>query len=369
MSFMKYGTIEGLSKKDPFKQGFAQIFNHTKDNLLKNRIRILPESIGEPAALLDFIDYDFCLAFKTDGTGTKVLIADQMTEAIRRRKKYQPREIERLYECIGIDLVATNVNDVICLGATPLVLSDEIASGHYTKFTDREFVNGLYSGIKKGCDEANITVPCGESPTQVDIVKKNTVNITCSCIGIVKPKQKVILGKDIRSGDAIFGLHSSGIHVNGLSLARKLIEILSKGYFTKFGSKTLGEELLTPTRIYVKPILEMLDKQVPIHYMSNISGSAFRKVSRAKKPFTYVIEQLPQIPEILDYLQKLGNLSDKDMYETWNMGLGFMVIAPEREEEKMKKIAKKYKTNLLKLGYVETGKKSVVIKPKGIIYE
>ena len=358
---MKYVDIEGLEKKDPFKRGFLNLVKNTVFGLEKNGFSIVPQSLGEPATLIDFKKYDFYLAFKTDGVGTKSLISDTMAK--------KTKDIDKLYSGLGIDLIASNVNDLICLGATPIALSDEIAAGDYHTFTNKELIHGLYKGFEKGCKEAGITIPSGESPTLIDIVKSDTISITGSSIGIITPKNKAIFGQKLVADDAIFGLSSNGIHTNGLSLARKLVEKLPQGYFTKFGNHTIGEELLKPTKIYAKCVLEMLTKGVNIHYMSNISGSAFRKISRAKKDFIYIIEKLPPVPPILRYLQKIGNIPDNEAYETWNMGLGFVIFAPENEYDKIKKICRKYKIVFEPIGCVKKGKKQVIIKPIKTIYE
>ena len=364
---MKYSNIEGLEKKDPFKKGFIDLLEPTMGNLLKNRVKIIPESLGEPATLLDFLDYDFLLAFKTDGVGTKSLIADKMSEDIT-KKGISKISIAKLYSGLGVDVIASNVNDLICLGATPIALSDEIAVGNYKKFTNKKFIRGLYQGFKKGCQEAGIAIPCGESPTQVDIVAKKAINITGSSIGIVRPKNRAILGQKLKAGDVIFALSSNGIHTNGLSLARKIVEKLPHGYFTKFGRKTIGEELLTPTKIYVKPILEMINKGTKIHYMSHISGGAFRKIKRSKNNYTYIIKKSPKKPKVLEYLQKLSNMPNYEAYETWNMGIGYVIFAPSSEEKKMSKICKKYKLKLYRLGKVQKGPKKVIIEPLNIVY-
>jgi phosphoribosylformylglycinamidine cyclo-ligase len=149
------------------------------------------------------------------------------------------------------------------------------------------------------------------------------------------------------------------------------VEKLPKGYFTPMpaGVGTIGEELLMPTKIYVRPILEMLGKGVEIHYMSNISGGGFRKIMRAKKEFTYMIEDLPEVPKILQYLQRVARIPDQEAYETWNMGLGFAIFAPPKEQLLISKICKKYKVECLKIGYVTKGPKKVVIRPKSIEYK
>lgn len=357
---MRYSEIEGLTKKDSFKQGIVGLVKSTGKNLLANNVRIVPESLGEPAALLDFLDKDFYLAFKTDGVGTKSLIAETMSLRAG-KKKWLKKRIVNLYAGLGIDLIASNVNDLICLGATPVVLSDEVAVGNFRKFLDQDFVKGLLKGLKKGCQEAQITIPCGESPTLTNVIKPGACSITGSSIGIIRPKQQVIFGHYLQAGDIIYGLTTDGIHTNGLSLARKIVGKLAQGYFTKFGKWTVGEELLRPTKIYSQVVLEMI-KKLNIHYLSHISGSAFRKISRAKKPFTYKIDNLPKPPKILTALQKWGKVTDAEAYETWNMGLGMAIFAPADQEEKMATICRKYQIGFIKLGRVESGVKKVIIK-------
>lgn len=358
---MKYSEIEGLEKKDSFKKGFLNLVKKTSSALLKNGFSIVPQSLGEPASLIDFRKEDFYLAFKTDGVGTKSLIADTMAK--------KGKNVAKLYSGLGIDLIASNVNDLICLGATPIALSDEIAAGDYHTFTNIDLVKGLYKGFEKGCNEAGITIPSGESPTLIDIVNKNSISITGSAIGIIKPKEKAIFGQKLKEGDRIFGLSSSGIHTNGLSLARKLVEKLPQGYFTMFKNKTIGEALLIPTRIYVQPILEMLKKGVDIHYMTHISGSSFKKIMRAKKELTYVINYLPKPPEIMTYLSKLGSLPQSELFQTWNMGIGFVIFAPLSEKIKIENICTKFKIKVYNMGFIKKGKRQVVIKPHNIIYE
>lgn len=359
---MKYSTFVNYKILDPFKREIIKYLTPTFKNLEKFRIRILPASLGEPAILLDFLDYDFLLAFKSDGVGTKNKIADQMLE---KNPNLNP---QKLYSGFGIDLIAMNANDIICVGAKPLALSDEIASGDSRWFRNREKVKGLLLGFKIGCQRAGIAIPCGETPTLQSIVYSDTVNITGSMIGIVKPKTRAILGEKIKPGDLIYGLPSGGIHANGLTLARKIVEKLPTGYFTPFGKKTIGEELLKPTTIYVQPVLEMLEKNIEIHYISNITGGGFRKIARAKKRFTYLIDNPPPKPPIFKFLQNKGNVSNFEAYQTWNMGVGLVIIAPESEEKKIIEVIKKFKMKIYKLGKVKNGPKKVIIPSLKIIY-
>jgi phosphoribosylformylglycinamidine cyclo-ligase len=227
----------------------------------------------------------------------------------------------------------------------------------------------MLKGLKKGCNQAGITIPCGETPTLKDIIYSDTVNITGSMIGMVKPKKQAIFGQNLKAGDQIYGLESSGIHSNGLTLARKIVEKLKNNYFFKLNRHSVGEELLKPTQIYVKPILELIRQNIKINYISNITGSGFKKIMRAKIPFTYEISLLPKKPEIFQFLQNKGNVSDKEAYQTWNMGIGMVVIAPKNQERKIINIIKNHKIKLYNLGKVKKGRKKVIIKPLNITYE
>lgn len=349
---MKYSDFVDFGKLNPFKKKVLKILRSTSDYLLPLRIKLLSQSLGEPAALLDFLDYDFLLAFKSDGVGTKSKIAEIIGD----------------YSNLGIDLIAMNANDIICVGATPIALSDEVASGSSFWFNNQKKVDSLLLGFKKGCQLAGIIIPCGETPTLPDIIFSDTVNITGSMIGIVRPKSKAILGNNLREGDVIYGLASSGIHANGLTLARKIVEKLPQGYFSPFEKTIIGKELLKPTKIYVEPILTILKKEVEIHYMTNITGGGFKKIMRAKKSFIYFIEKLPPKPKIFEFLQKKGNVPDIEAYQTWNMGIGFIIFAPEKEEELIRQICKEYKIDVYKLGRLKKGKRQVVIKPLNIRY-
>ncbi len=359
---MRYADFVDYSTLDPFKRRIIEALEPTWGNVARLGIRLVPESLGQPAVLLDFVDHDFMLAFKGDCVGTKGYIADAMIEAGWRG------DAGSLYAGLGVDLVAANSNDVICMGATPLALSDEIGSGRSEWFADEARVAELLQGLQRGCDEAGITIPCGETPTLPDIINPETAYITGSMIGIVRPKERACWGQGLQAGDVIFGLASFGFHANGLTLARRIAERLPQGYLTPFGDWTLGQELLIPTRIYVQPVVEMFEAGVELHYLSNITGSAWRKVMRCRRPFTYVIESLPDPPLLFRFLQERGEISDYEAYQTWNMGLGFCLFAPEGEAEAIEGICTGYEIPVMRLGYVEEGEKQVVICPLQIAY-
>lgn len=368
---MKYSDYVDYSKLDPFKKAVMSKMETTFKNIEGLGIRIVPESIGEPAALLDFVNYDFMLAFKTDGVGTKNKIADKL--AFLRAQTAKGQDILKdkgwFYRGFGKDLIAMNVNDLICVGATPIALTDEVASGISEWYEKEHRVGELLEGLKEGCDEAGITIPCGETPTLQDIILPDSVNMTGASIGIVRPKERALFGQKLEAGDIIYGLASNGIHSNGLTLARRIAEKLPDNFLTELEGKTLGEGLLTPTKIYSKPVVEMFDAGIEIHYLSNITGSAWKKIMRARRPFTYVIENVPEPQSIFKFLQEKGNVSNEEAYKTWNMGVGFVIFAPQSEGDKIKQIANKYNVGCYVLGHVEEGEKQVVIKPLSITYK
>jgi phosphoribosylformylglycinamidine cyclo-ligase len=359
---MRYADFVDYSTLDPFKERIVETLGPTWANIQPLGMRLIPETLGQPAVLLDFLDYDFALAFKNDCVGTKGYIADMMVTAGWKG------DVASLYSGLGVDVIANNANDIICMGAAPIALCDEIGSGRSEWFADEARVTGLLEGLRQGCDETGITIPCGETPTLPDVVDTQTAYIPGSMIGIVRPKERACWGQNLQAGDLIFGLSSSGLHSNGLTLARRIAERLPQGYFTPFGDWTLGQELLTPTRIYVAPVLEMLEAGVELHYLSNITGSGWRKVMRCRYPFTYVVESLPDPLPIFRFLQTQGGITDHEAYQTWNMGVGFCLYAPVGDAEAIKRTCAEYGISVMQLGYVKEGEKRVVIHPLQVSY-
>jgi len=267
---------------------------------------------------------DFGIAITTDGVGTKILVGIAMNK----------------FDTLGIDCVAANVNDLLSIGAEPLAMVDYIAMQQ----VDEAVVAEIAKGLEEGCRIANITLVAGETATLPDMIRG--FDLAGTAVGVVK-KDRIITGKDVMPGDVIMALPSSGIHCNGLTLARKVIEANGLSYFDKFGDKTIGEELLTPTRIYME-ILEIL-KTCEVHGLAHITGGAFRKLKRLRRDVKYVIDEPLKPQEIFRFIQKLGNVEELEMYRTYNMGMGFLVIVPEDSADCVEKFGAK------RVGYVEEG--------------
>ncbi len=267
---------------------------------------------------------DFGISITTDGVGSKILVAEAM----------------RKFDTIGIDCVAMNVNDLLAIGSEPLAMVDYIA----TEKPDEWIMAEIAKGLEEGCRIANITLLGGETATLPEIVRG--FDLAGTAIGWVR-KDRIITGEKIREGDVIFAIPSSGIHSNGLTLARKVLEAAGLSYHEKFGDKTIGEELLTPTRIYME-ILDVV-RNCEVHGLAHITGGGMLKLKRLKK-MKYVIDNPLKPQEIFSFIQKLGEVEEAEMYRTFNMGMGFMIVLPESEVEKLKEICEGRV-----VGYVEDG--------------
>ncbi len=364
-STIKYSDFVDYSKLDPIKKAALEKFSGTLNEPERLRIKVVAETIGEPAIALDFLDYDFMLAFNVEGLGTKNIIADIMSKDSRGKGL-------AYYENIGQDVVAMSSNDLLSIGADIFVYGDILSSGSSEWFNDKNSM-ALLEGFRKAAQELKIAIPCGETPTLKDVVYPETLDMAGASIGIIKPKSRLIYGKDLEEGDRIFGLSSSGLHSNGITLVRKIVENFSESYFTKLPSgKIIGEEILIPTRLYSRPIVEMIDSGIKIKYLAPITGHGWKKIARAKKQFDYIIDKLPEIPEIFKFLQEKGNINDNEAFQTFNMGIGMVLIAPENEESKIRDICTKHQIDFFNLGYLkksQDNKKRVFIQEKDLIYE
>jgi phosphoribosylformylglycinamidine cyclo-ligase len=255
------------------------------------------------------------IAVCTDGVGTKVIVAAQAG----------------LLETIGIDCVAMNVNDLICVGAEPLAMVDYIA----VEQADAELVRKIGEGLKEGAERAGVEIPGGELAQLPELIRGNPsplgFDLVGACFGTV-PLDRIVSGASITPGDAVIGLPSSGIHSNGLTLARGTL--LERGGYSlqdeppELG-RTLAAELLEPTEIYVSPVMDLLHSGVAVHGLAHISGDGLLNLLRLNEQVGYEIDApLPAQP-IFGLIQSAGELQASDMYEAFNMGTGFCCVVAE----------------------------------------
>jgi phosphoribosylformylglycinamidine cyclo-ligase len=256
-------------------------------------------------------------------------------------------EMANKFDTVPIDMIAMNVNDAICIGAEPVALVDYMAVEDINEDIARQIGKGLNEGLK----ESNINLVGGETATLPDMVKG--IDIAGTVLAIVK-KDEIISGNDIKKGDVIIGLRSSGIHSNGLSLARKVFfEIGKMNINDKLPhGKTIAEELLSPTKIYVKPVLEMI-KTINVKGLAHITGGGFRKLIRLNKNVIYLINNLPEPLPIFKEIQRIGNISDEEMFKTFNMGIGFCVIVDKEDVDKTVEIANHHNIPAYIIGKIE----------------
>lgn len=360
------GTGVDYGPMDQFKRMAQKAALTTVNNVERLGFRGLEESYGESAFLMKmeessvFGDKPYMLAHVEEGLGTKNLIADAMYRLTG--KSY--------YDHIAQDTIAMIVNDLITTGALPLSVAMHLAVGDSSWFKDKKRCRDLIRGWKKACDLACCVWGGGETPTLKGIIVPETAVLAGSATGIARLDGGLIAASNIRHNDAIVFIESSGIHANGLSMAREIAEKLSKGYLTKLcDGRTYGETLLDPTHIYVRLVEDCIDRGADIHYAVNITGHGWRKLMRAKQSFAYIIEHLPRQQPIFDFLQEYGPIDDREAYSNLNMGAGFALYVPKADVNLILEVATSHKLCTFRAGYIERSKKKkVVIKPKGLEY-
>jgi len=307
------------------------------------------KGIGKPlgghyAGMVEFGEYALVLC--TDGVGSKVKIADDLKK----------------WDTVGIDCMAMNVNDAICVGAEPIAFVDYLAIDDPNPKITKE----IGKGLEEGARQSNVSIIGGETASLPDVI--NGFDLAGTCLGFVK-KNEIITGENIRPGDMIIGLSSSGIHSNGYTLVRKVIEKNALSYKDRFPNgfykdKTIGEILLTPTQIYVKEIIELI-KNIDVHGLAHITGGGLRNLPRLNKNVSFVINDFIKPQPIFAFLKKSGNIDDIEMYQTFNMGMGFAVIVSEDDLNDSIEILKHHSKSEIKIvGKIKKGKGVEVPKLK-----
>lgn len=282
----------------------------------------------------------------TDGVGTKLKIAFLMNK----------------HDTIGIDCVAMCVNDIICVGAKPLIFLDYIAC----RKNYPEKISEIVKGISKGCVQSNCALIGGETAEMPDFYAKDEYDLAGYSTGIVD-KSKIINNSLIKKGDIIIALSSSGIHSNGFSLVRKILNIDNSNInnvVKELGKKSIGEILLTPTKIYVKPILKLL-KKIKVKGISHITGGGFYENIPRCIPNGLCAEiekNKIKILPIFKYIQKIGNIEERDMFNTFNMGVGMCVIVSKKDAEKTIEILNSCKEDAYIIGKIIENKEKIIFK-------
>lgn len=294
----------------------------------------LPKGIEEPV-----------LVSGTDGVGTKLKIAFLMNK----------------HDTVGIDCVAMCVNDIICSGARPLFFLDYIACGK----NDPERIADIVKGVAEGCVQGNSALIGGETAEMPGFYPEDEYDLAGFSVGVVD-KKKILDNRTMKPGDVILALPSSGVHSNGFSLVRKVFNVESadlKAPLSELGGKSLGETLLTPTKIYVKPVLALLEK-ITVKGISHITGGGFYENIPRSIPdgFCAVIDKASvRVLPIFELIAKVGNISERDMFNTFNMGVGMSIVVAEKDAAAALAILKENGEDAYVIGKIEKSNEKIRI--------
>jgi phosphoribosylformylglycinamidine cyclo-ligase len=340
---------------DPLKVAAQRAAAATAGHLGRHGFEEVAASRGESAYVVDV--GPFYLASIVECLGSKALVADEMAALTGRS----------WYEGIAQDTIAMAINDLITVGATPLVVQAYWAAGGSDWFGDSQRAQALVAGWKRACDTCGVAWGGGETPALAGIVEGGRIDLAASCTGLINPKQRLSVGDRLGPGDAIVLLDSSGIHANGLSLARKLVERLPGGWMTEVApGLSYGEALLAPTVLY-SPVTEALwAAGITPHYCANITGHGWRKLLRHPASLTYRVHTLPPVPAVLKFMQQQARQDDREAYGTLNMGAGFALFVAPEDAPRCVEISQSLGIGARIAGQVETGPKRLIIEPLDI---
>jgi phosphoribosylformylglycinamidine cyclo-ligase len=350
-SYEKSGVRSTHASRDPSLSRLTEILRGT-----------FPKA-GEPGEpLLDFGYYagvvrvsdDLALAVTTDGVGTKILVAEAMGK----------------FDTVGIDCVAMNVNDLVCVGARPLALVDYVA----VRALEAGFLEDLARGIAAGAQEAGVSVPAGEIAQVSELLAEPPrgvgFDLVGSAVGVLHP-DRILVGRNVEPGDVVVGLAASGLHSNGYTLARHVL--LDEGKLDLDSDpadlgRTLGEELLEPTRIYVRTALDLLDQAPGIRAFVHVTGDGLLNLARVEAPVGFTIERLPGPPPIFGLIERTGGVSRAEMFTVYNMGVGFCVVASPDAADEVVRIAESHGHACTLLGHaVSDTDRTVTIPPEKLV--
>lgn len=320
--------------------------------------RAVDGSRGEPAFVLRFAGST--LAFVLETLGTKSIVA---------REYHELAGVNR-FDHVAYDTVAAVLNDLICVGALPLVVNAYFATGSSAWYEHAERADALLAGWRRACDDAQCAWGGGESPSLVDLLAPAEIELAGSALGFVPPPGEPLLGEELAPGDEIVLLASSGLHANGASLARRIAAQLPRGLLSELpDGATFGEALLAPSVLYVELLRRLLaDAQVRLTYLSHITGHGLLKLMRPQRELTYRIRALPPVPPVLAFLAAQAGLDAAAAHSTLNMGAGFAVYCRPGDGARAVAIAQELGLDALLAGTVEEGPRQVILEPVGVTF-
>jgi phosphoribosylformylglycinamidine cyclo-ligase len=277
------------------------------------------------------------LAVSADGVGTKLLVAEMMDR----------------YDTVGIDCVAMNVNDLICVGAEPIAMLDYIAVGR----ADPGVFEEVGRGLLLACEKCRISIPGGETAMVREMLRGSGrtegFDLVGCAVGVV-PVERALFGQDVVPGDVVVGVSSSGLHSNGYSLARGVL--LSGGAtvhtFEPAFRRTIGEEMLEPTALYVALANELFERKVPVHALCHITGDGYMNLARVEAKVGFVLDDFPERPAVFSVIAERGGIPPAEMFTVFNMGIGLCAMVPEAHAATVIETARRHGFPARRLGHV-----------------
>ncbi len=300
---------------------------------------------GNPPQIIEFPD--FYLVDVLEGVGSLNQLADDLYAKTNENYYYQS----------SWGNAASILNDLSSFGAKPLTLKMFIAVGHQSWFPDKKRANQIIKAFADAAKYTNSTWNGGETQTLVGVIQKSSFVIAGSVTGIINPKSSLYDEKFLQDGDRIILIPSSGVHVNGITLIRKLF---------KNNLPVLKETIKNKTVIYSKLINTLQDQKVEVHFASHITGHGWRKIMRSQRNFTYTLEKIPKVPKIFKQIQKEANMSTSEMYGDYNMGAGFALFVPSKSVDKVLTAVYSLSMKALNAGFIKKGPRQVIIEPLNI---
>lgn len=353
---LSYHSLVDYETADPAKV-LAQKEGHATAQNLPFGYKEANGTRGESAYVFDMGEMYGALV--QEGLGSKSLIAQSI---------YKDTGVS-FFAQIAQDTVATFINDLISVGATPVVTNAYWSSSSYAWLADHKLCEDLIKGWRAACDMAGVTWGGGETQALSGIVIEDALELAGSAFGVIKDKRQLVSDQKLLAGDTILLLESSGVHANGISLIRQLAGELPDGYQTKLPSGvSLGEAALTPTHIYAQVVRALFDAGLDIHYLSNITGHGWRKLMRGRPAFTYNMVTIPPVAEIFIFIAEQTGNDMAEMYGNYNMGAGYAVYLPHSDALEAQKIASSFGLESWLSGTVGTGPKQVIIESQDIIF-
>ena len=310
---------------------------------------VLPS--GHYAAVLE-IAPNLGLAVGTDGVGSKLIVAEQAGR----------------YDTVGIDCVAMNVNDIICVGAEPLALLDYLA----VEQVDPEVMEAIGVGLKAGAEAAGVEIPGGEVAVLPDLIRGHPsphgFDLTAACFGTVA-LDRLVTGAACEPGDALIGLPSSGLHSNGYSLARAALGSLAlDARPAELGGESVADALLEPTVIYVRAVLELLRSELDVRGLAHITGGGVLNLTRLHADVGFQIDAPLPAPPVFGLVQALGEVPDAEMWEVFNMGCGFCVVVPDAQAAAAVALLERHQPGAARIGTLTADTDRVSVPALGLTF-